>query len=750
MDYGRRSDFEFDLRRDPGYNHPGYIDVILPASSRPTPVNDLLATPDLSAGCSRRRRPLVTTPGYDIELYDDERLIPIIPSSTEQKCEFPPTKKRRNANAQQRAVADESNGGSGIRQKAHWDAFRQYVERYIPVKIQDVALFREERCSTTAASTTIVAGNNEVSGRPSPVVAAIQSLPPHILDTDITVQCAYHPSPSSVPPVSSARKGTSINGNNFSKQEPNCPHSASEIDKAISSSCTNKTAMQLVPTFMGQEDQVTTEMTLREAIEWGNHASSSMAVCVAQLPIATAAERLSRNNDGDGDQLCHDYDHNQGSIRLRLDGTIEECTSKCMSITDDTPMSHLSSMLRLPSYLLLGDTTATVNDEKDYTTSLKDGTHNTSNIVIRSVNIWHAPQTCCTNVHYDDHDNLLIVTEGTKTVELCPPSCIRGSGIYSEHANHPAVLRNANIREEEQKERIQSEIEATRILKQKRTHIISVNAGEALYIPQGWWHRVESTPSSSNEGCTAINIWFEYRHSSRTNNVPRYMMPFQLRCVARRYYELNAGHAANAILERKRRMAIALQLTSDDGVLKEWRSKSVDLVGSLLRGNAMSSCCNIFSESWTRLMNAYDAANEFTPEGMKNAIITRFRNQLEYFLLHLNMNDAGHVRVLVQLWISLPLPTTPILRGKSNHLFTKLILELSPESCYIVTQAWERHSSNAKDNGNQAEESYKNFFELAGCSEFATKLRRHLAMGVEDFRSEICQIVLNGVLLGRV
>ena len=746
MDYhGRRtstssrSDLEFDLRPDPGYSHPGYIDVILPASSRPTPVNDsILATPDLSAGRSpqrrRRRRPLVTTPSYAIELYDDERLIPIITSLTEQTCELPPTtkKRRRDANVQHRALADDSNCGSGSRQKAHWDAFRQYVERYIPVKIQDVALFREERCTTTVLSTNILAGNNEMRGRPSPVVAlseAIHSLPPQILDTVVTVQCAFHPTPfsssSSLSPSTSAIKGTSIS-------------SAPEIDMALSSSCTNNT----VPTFMGQEDQVTTEMTLKEAIEWGNHVSSSMAVCVAQLPIATSAKRLSRNNDANGgDELCNDYDDDQGSIRLKLDGTIEECTSECISGTDNTPMSHLSSMLRLPSYLLLGD--IPVNDEKD-------GTNNTSNIVIHSINLWHASQTCCTNVHYDEHDNVLIVIEGIKTVELCPPSCIRGSGIYSEHANHPAVLRNVNNREEGEKERIHSEIKATRILKQKRTHIISVNTGEALYIPQGWWHRVESTPSSSNEGCTAINVWFEYRHSSRTNNIPLYMMPFQLRCVARRYYEVNADHAANAILERKRRQAIALQLTSDD-VLKGERSKHLDVVVSLLRGNAMPPCCNIFSESWTRLMNDYDAASEFTPEGTKSTIITRFRNQLEYFLLQLNLNDAGHVRVLVQLWISLPLPTNPILRVKSNNLFTKLILELSPESCYIITQAWERHSSNAKDYDIQAEESYKNFFELAGSSEFASKLRRHLAMGVEDFRSEICQTgVLNGVLFGRV
>ena len=92
-------------------------------------------------------------------------------------------------------------------------------------------------------------------------------------------------------------------------------------------------------------------------------------------------------------------------------------------------------------------------------------------------------------------------------MELCPPGCIRGSGIHSEHANHPALLRsrgrdddvetimddgaNNNGKGEQQQPlevvaEIRSEIQVTRDLKRQRTHIVSVSAGEGLYIPARW------------------------------------------------------------------------------------------------------------------------------------------------------------------------------------------------------------------------------------------------------------------------
>ena len=718
--------FEYGLPPDPGYENPGFIDVLLPAPFPPPSNDSVLATPIPSAGCSahphqprpRRRRPnlVATTPScyYPIELYDDERLISI-----------------------------ECGGGSVSRHKAHWDAFRQYIEQYKPVKIQDIALFRKDTCTTTATNANKSAAGNEFSGRSIPGVVLstdIHSLPPEILDTVITVQCAFHP-----PSTSDTMQD--------STDDIECDiYSAQAIDMAISSSFSNNAAMRdcRVPTFMGQEDQVTTEMTLREAIERRHDASSSMEVCVAQLPIASA-------DDDDNDDNDHSNTDNEDAhrpIRLRSDGNIEQVPSEGLAKGDTALMSYLSSKLRLPSYLLLGD--INFNDEGDDAMS-NDATNNNtknnkSNIVIHSVNLWHAPQACCTNVHYDEHDNLLIVTEGTKTVELCPPGCMRGSGIYSEHANHPALLRNiAEVGSLSFQEecKIHLEIVATRDFKRKYTHIVSVCAGEALYIPPGWWHRVVSSPSASGVGCTAINVWFDYRHSSRINHiVPRHMMPFQVRCIARRYYEMNEDYSASVLLELKRRDASVVHMTSRDDVLEEWESITEDFNFEVMRGmssvseNVFAPCCKTFAESWLQLLIDCDDANEYE-------IINRFRKQLEFYILHLDLYNAVHARALVWMWTFLPLPTEPILRGvKSGELFTKVMLQLSPDSCYMVTRAWELF---AKHDNNQAEASYKQFFELTGGGEFANKVRRHLSMGVDEFRGEIFQMgVLDRVLMGRL
>lgn len=200
----------------------------------------------------------------------------------------------------------------------------------------------------------------------------------------------------------------------------------------------------------------------------------------------------------------------------------------------------------MPSFLLLGD--------PDEISKCGRG-----GIVIRSINLWHAPQTCRTNVHYDDNDNLLIVAEGVKTVELSPPGCIRGSPIYSDHANHPALLRRGIQNDDEDNstnDHVRSELEMTLELKRSRTHVICVGAGEAVYIPCRWWHRVESMSSPNeraNKGCTAVNVWFDYE---RWTDFPVHMTSFCLRDSSRKRYDMYAECATIIALELKRQRAM--------------------------------------------------------------------------------------------------------------------------------------------------------------------------------------------------
>jgi len=105
--------------------------------------------------------------------------------------------------------------------------------------------------------------------------------------------------------------------------------------------------------------------------------------------------------------------------------------------------------------------------------------------VRRSANIqrrvWMNHERVETTPHYDDYDNVLFVWTGRKTVHL---KAFRGDGFHfcvanTEVANHahPEALPDPESYE----------------------YTFVVNAGEAVFIPMGWIHRVES-----DEGTIAI------------------------------------------------------------------------------------------------------------------------------------------------------------------------------------------------------------------------------------------------------
>jgi ArsR family metal-binding transcriptional regulator len=594
----------------PCYEHPGYIDVLVIAYSSDNKVPRL------------EQSPIAGSPRYPIECCDKERWIPISTIGKRGADEYdyePPSKKNKFT----------------PQHDATWDKFRQYLEQCIPVKIKDVALFRD-------SSPRMDDRENHDDIRIFPSDVAL--LPSSILDSTVTAQCAFL-----------SKSGEETDSSHLSPQE---------IDNAISLSSANNTIENSFPIFMGQEDQITTEMTLIELIHWSS--SASMAVCAAQVPIATSSD--------------------EKSIHINLDGSLIQL----INIHEDDPqISQLSSMLRLPSYLLLRDPSEDIQGCN-------------GKIFIHNINLWHTPQTCCTNVHYDDHDNILMVTQGEKIVELCPPGCIRASSIFSEHANHPALLRNYG--EIFSDESIRREIKTTLDQKQGRTHIVSISAGEALYIPRGWWHQVVSTTSSDEGtigGCTAVNVWFDYTCASTVT--PKHMIPFSVRNSAQKHYEKHAKNAASAALNQKQCCHKQLSDTSTE--------INMNVYGSIL------------SNRWLILVKDIDDIED------KASMVNLFRMEIENYLFKHNLSDDFHVKDLINMWDIFP-PSTRCgaIHKKTCQLFTKLIIGLSPESCFIITQAWEMHQEKS-----EVESSYKIFFELAGY-ENEKKVRTYLMSGVEEFR----------------
>lgn len=89
------------------------------------------------------------------------------------------------------------------------------------------------------------------------------------------------------------------------------------------------------------------------------------------------------------------------------------------------------------------------------------------------------------SLHYDPYQNLLCVVCGTKRVTLYPPSAmplLYPHPAYSESANHSAV---DFAHPDAKRHPLFGAAQALR-------NEAQLSAGDALFIPEGWWHQVDS------------------------------------------------------------------------------------------------------------------------------------------------------------------------------------------------------------------------------------------------------------------
>ena len=122
------------------------------------------------------------------------------------------------------------------------------------------------------------------------------------------------------------------------------------------------------------------------------------------------------------------------------------------------------------------------------------------------VNLWtnlqsETDSTC----HYDPHPNLLCVVTGEKCVWLASPQarCKVGAlPVWDESVNHASQNLKAIFES-------RSEVNDTNLIK------IRLGQGDALFLPEGWYHQV-----SSRVGTLAINIWWKGIYTSAFDSFP--------------------------------------------------------------------------------------------------------------------------------------------------------------------------------------------------------------------------------------
>lgn len=118
-----------------------------------------------------------------------------------------------------------------------------------------------------------------------------------------------------------------------------------------------------------------------------------------------------------------------------------------------------------------------------------------SGCFVNQINLWmniSAVQTC---LHYDQYDNILILLRGCKTVTLISPAHTNSTRpvylITGGGANHSMASSAADLIGEGS-------------LSPHNVQTYVLNPGDAIFIPEGWWHDVVS-----DECSLALNFWFE-------------------------------------------------------------------------------------------------------------------------------------------------------------------------------------------------------------------------------------------------
>ncbi|KAK6940765.1 Cupin-like domain 8 [Dillenia turbinata] len=138
---------------------------------------------------------------------------------------------------------------------------------------------------------------------------------------------------------------------------------------------------------------------------------------------------------------------------------------------------------------------------------------------LASINLWMNNAQSRSSTHYDPYHNLLCVVAGCKEVVLWPPSAsplLYPKPIYGEASNHSSVaLKVPDFSIHPRASRLGE-------ISQK----VVLHAGDALFIPEGWFHQV-----NSDDLTIAVNFWWR---SDVISNMPEHMDAYYLRRILRR------------------------------------------------------------------------------------------------------------------------------------------------------------------------------------------------------------------------
>ncbi|XP_058105308.1 lysine-specific demethylase JMJ31 isoform X2 [Magnolia sinica] len=191
---------------------------------------------------------------------------------------------------------------------------------------------------------------------------------------------------------------------------------------------------------------------------------------------------------------------------------------------------------------------------------------------LASINLWMNNARSRSSTHYDPHHNLLCVVAGCKQVVLWPPSAssfLYPMPIYGEASNHSSVdIESPDFS-------MHSRAKNSMNHSQK----VILQAGDALYIPEGWFHQVDS-----DDLTIAVNIWWQ---SNMMANMSEHMDAYYLRRIIRRLVdkEMNQMLQRSSVHTGKTRQEVYGKSSNEEAGHRD-RDSDDHTYGKDLKGNS--------------------------------------------------------------------------------------------------------------------------------------------------------------------
>ena len=584
--------------------------------------------------------------------------------------------------------------------KIHDEVFHafhdQFMKKGLPVKISDFRKFNR--------TFDYEALHEKWGGVNGSLNDIIMRMPKSVMDRDVTVQvvsldsdrdCKLEQKDSEVcenddinhPSFIQKSKKRSRNEDSLKDNTSKSNWTIQHIDKILSIgsgvSTDNSDLHSDMPLFLGQDNQMTTHMKFKDILidnyEKPTGNSRSFACCIAQEPILST--------DDDADEDSGNDDTSISSIICASDGAVT--CSKSPSQDRAMPLNPLSDGIVCPSILL------PFND-----------------VIIHNINFWFSGhKKSASNWHHDGNGNILLILQGKKVIELCPPDAIQSAAIYSDHANHPAILRiqDSAMLSSDTLQRSLKRVQSS-INNQRR--LVDVSVGDSLYIPPGWWHRVVSYGP-----CLAVNIWFNSRRNSILSLATphnMHMRAFQARELVRQYFTENYINAAANHIENLRRKF--------EGSRHPYIQSSINKVKAIIK----------------TLPEAENA----------NEVLTNIAKKLDELFTFVDIKSKRD-RVIVLNILDECFSNIPRTSDQPDIL-KSIILKLDSSSCFVIAYTWNnqgKHNQRLKDD--LIECSLKQFAE--SCGPFVNEAMAYLKRNEEEFKRYIGEkLIMQHLLMGNL